>query len=139
MCASIVASLAWQGSVTFGDPRTSLLKTSFHRKIRFRTATGSSHPKQLSYTRASKSRRLTRDRNKFHHCVLCHRFLLTILSIAFGVPRIGKSINSIDNRDDFDKYYSREALVIFKFVDAAVIKSIMMRNFMPERAFDTLK
>ena len=35
---------ALRGSVTSGDPETTRLKTSFHRKISLRTATGSSHP-----------------------------------------------------------------------------------------------
>ena len=32
------------------SPRTSRLKTSFHRKIRFRTATGSPHSIEFEYT-----------------------------------------------------------------------------------------
>ncbi len=34
-------------AVTFRDPRTSSLQTSLQEKIRFRTATGSSHTSQL--------------------------------------------------------------------------------------------
>lgn len=47
-------SLAWQGSVTFRDPVTSSLKTSFQEKITLRNVTDISHSKQLSYTRSSK-------------------------------------------------------------------------------------
>jgi hypothetical protein len=43
--------LGLASQVTFGDPEISSLKTSFQEKVSLRYAPGTTHSKQLSYTR----------------------------------------------------------------------------------------
>jgi hypothetical protein len=77
VCKERILGLA--SRVTSRDPETSRLATSCHRKVSLRNATGISHSKQLSYTRASELRvRLV--------LALAKSFDLTLISSLFVNP-----------------------------------------------------